>query len=57
MSTLYAIEYYVGVRRGGWLMGETRYGDPDRAFDAATAQAADERKVDIIPFLRRVVSA
>lgn len=55
MQPLYAIEYFVGRKYGGWILGADRFADARSGAKQMSRDAADEDRADATITLRRLV--
>lgn len=52
---MHAIEFFVGLNRGGWIRSSERHSSADLARQAIRDQVSKERRADLTPLLRRAV--
>lgn len=52
---MYAIEYFVGSKFGGWHRGDDRFMSPESAMRRISRDEHDEKKTNAEAFLRRCV--
>lgn len=51
----YGIEYFVGFKRGGWVVSSERFSDDAEVRETIFRREMDERREDITPMMRRPV--
>jgi hypothetical protein len=53
---MFAMEYWVGRKRGQWMRGYERWPTREAADDARRIRTLGERRSDLTPIERRVVA-
>lgn len=52
---MYAIEYFVGSKFGGWRRGDDRFTSPESAMRQISRDGQDEKRANAEQFVRRWV--